>query len=913
MTVTSLIAAKLTPPPLRPGLIARATLSMRLNQAAARVIVVVAPPGFGKTSLLAAWASMRRRPTAWLNLDERDNDPARWMLHLVAAYDRVAAGVADHALAMLQSPTPAAPAVALGALIGELQTLDQIPALVCDDYHVIDNPAVHELVSQLIDQLPATTQVVIAGRSEPPLPLGRLRMRDELLELRVNDLRFGEHEVRALLQGQGLKLNPDDLDALTKRTEGWVGALHLAALTLRESRDSSAQIAALSGDNRYLVDYLAEEVVQRQEADLRAFLLASALPDQVCAGLCVAIGAAADEGSAALMLERIERAGLFLLPLDQERRWFRYHGLFAEFLRNRLLRQAGVSLPEVHRRAADWYAAMHLPDDAVRHLLAGGEIAAAAAMIERHGRELLLRGEVSTVRSWLQALPDTVRRERPALGLITAWAAAVAGHFEQIATALHDVETVLDRYSGDPDLPAEFSTPFTPRNLRSETLAIRATVAGLRREIAPAIALGRQALEALPDDSVIVRGVVQLMFGTAAYQAGDLGTAVPALEAAAQAGEAAALPLIAIFALRQLGEAHSRAGQLHRAHATLERALALGARLYPQREHGPARPIPVAGIVYVPLGMLAYEWNQLERAAQLLAAGMQLGRQGENVEILLMGPIGMAKLRAAQGDPEGARAEIRAALAHARATGVPRLGDWLAAEQARLHVMLGDLGAAAAWNQERRLDPNAPLNYLEEIDYLTLARLLIAQGKLAEAHGLLDRLRTLADAQGRLASQIEIDALSALASRAQSDGKNALHMLAIALEHAAPEGFVRLFIDLGEPMARLLAEFVAAAGPQAGYARRLLEAYNADAAVLPSAAPQPVRRAAVAALTEKPTARELEVLGWITTGLTNEQIAEKLFVGVSTVKKHINNLYAKLEVTTRTQAIRRARELGLIE
>jgi LuxR family maltose regulon positive regulatory protein len=525
------------------------------------------------------------------------------------------------------------------------------------------------------------------------------------------------------------------------------------------------------------------------------------------------------------------------------------------------------------------------------------------------------------VLAWMAALPPALVRARPALGLIEAWAHALAGQFEAVEPPLAAVEATLAVYAGDPDAPAELSAPYTPRNLASEALAVRATVAGLRRETARAIELARRALANLPADSVLVRGVVQLMLGSSAYLAGDFPTAAPALEAAARAGQSGGMPIIAIFALRLLGELQARTGQLHRAARTYEDAIARGAALYPRRDPAAPRPVPVAGAVYAGLAMLRYEWDELEAAEALLRDSIHLGRQGANAEILLLGPIWLAKVQRARGEGAAARAGVAEALAYARATGVPRLAYWLAAEQARLELALGDLAATVAWDQERRLDPADSLSYLEEIDFLTLAQLRIAQGRPAEALRLLARLRGLAEAQGRAASLVEIFALTGLACRAAGDRDGANTAVARALSLAAPEGYLRTFVDLGEPMRLAILDcgFSIAGGDEAlaRYVEKLLAAFPAvQAAASPRRAIAPpihTPKTTIHNLIEPPTPRELEVLGWINEGLSNEQIAGKLVVGVSTVKKHINNLYAKLNVASRTQALKRARELRLIE
>ncbi|HMQ33870.1 MAG TPA: LuxR C-terminal-related transcriptional regulator [Chloroflexaceae bacterium] len=919
------LAAKLTPPPPREGLVPRARLAAWLAaQARARLTLVVAPAGFGKTTLLAQWAAECGAGLAWLALDERDNDPTRFWAYVAAALDTVAPGAGDHARSMLQSPAPPPAEVVIVALLDELERLEREVVLLLDDYHLIAAEAIHAGVAFLVDHLPPGVRVVIAGRGDPPLPLARWRLRGQLAELRVGELRFTPGEVAALAAAAGLSLGPAEAEALASRTEGWAGALALAARSLRDSDDPQARIAAFAGAQRHLYDYLADEVLSRQPAHVQRFLLDTSVLDQLCAELCDALrdeGPAPSVASSQVLLEQLEAQGLFLLPLDEERRWYRYHALFAEFLRERLRREGARRAAALHRRAAGWYARQAMPAEAVAHLLAAGDTEQAAAIVEREGRPLLLRSEVATVLGWLAALPAELVRARPGLCLIEAWAAAIAGHFEAVEAPLAAVEATLAAYAGDPDAPAPFSRPYTPRNLASEALAVRATVAGLRRETARTVELGRSALAALPDDSVLVRAVVALMLGNAAYLQGDLASAAPALEDAARAGQAGGMPIIAIFALRQLAELHARAGQLHRAARTYEDAIARGAALYPRREGAPPRPVPVAGAAYVGLGMLRYEWGELDAAEALLRDGLRLGRQGENVEILLMGPIGLARVQLARGQADAARATMAQAVAYARRTGVPRLADWLGAEQARLDLALGDVASAAAWDQERRLDPAGHLSYLEELDYLALALLRAAQSRGPEALRLLARLRGLAEAQGRGGSLVEIFALTALAARASGDPAGAQAALARALAMAAPEGYLRTFVDLGPPMRELLAARLAGPEPPGDAERasigRLLAAFPSEPNVGAVASKAPVRPAALgpqpSALIEPPTPRELEVLGWIGEGLRNEEIAEQLVVGLATVKKHINNLYAKLEVSSRTQALKRARELGLIE
>ena len=938
--------AKLNPPPLPVAIVDRGRLAVRLAASPdARLLLIVAPAGFGKTILLTSWMADGRWPMAdpsraqssltthhspliaWLSLDLRDADPTRFWVALVAALSRAFPGLGDHAHSMLQSPQPPPIEVVIGALLDDLGTLPDPCLLVLDDYHVITDPAIHAGVSLLIDHLPPLMRLAILSRSDPPLPLGRLRLRGQLVELRAADLRFTLPETAAFLRAHGLSLTPDEVATLADRTEGWPGAIQLAAISIREGGQPRQIIAAFTGSNRHMVDYLAEEVLARQSAERRHFLIATSVLDMLCADLCDALMRAEDSRlradaepqpsalspqPSAAILEELERAGLFLMPLDQERRWYRYHALFAEFLRERLRRDAPQLELRLHQRAADWYAAAGMPAEAVSHLLAAGDDERAADLIEQEGRPLLLRSETATVLGWLRALPEDLARARPGICLIDAWARAVSGQFEAVETPLGHVAQILAACDGDPDTPTVLTAPFTPRNLRSEMLAVRATVAGLRRDAMRTVELACAALAELPTDSVIVRGVVSLMLGSSAYISGDMAAAETALDEAAHAGQVADLPIIAISALRLLGELHARIGQLHRAARTYQSAIDLGARLYPASDPLAGRPVPVAGAAYMGMGLLHYEWNNLDSAEALLTDSLRLGRQGANIEILLMAPIGLARLQQARGDHDAARTTMAAALAFAHTTGVPRLTDWLGAEDARLSLCLGDTAAAAAWDQGRRLQIDAPLSYLEEIDYIALAQLRLAQDRPAEARYLLGRLRSLAAAEGRQGSLIEIDALAALAVAAVGDQPAARTTLLRALALAEPEGYLRSFADMGEPMRALLTDCRLTLAPRADApSRQALASIDRILAVFPVAPIRPPT-VPVAAMIELLSPRELEVLALVAAGLSNQDIADRLIVSISTVKKHINNIYGKLDVISRTQALKRARELGLI-
>jgi LuxR family maltose regulon positive regulatory protein len=928
-----LLATKLALPPARPSLVSRPRLVERLHQGQdGRLTLVVAPPGSGKTTLISAWLKQiadcrlqiadkatapvanRQSPIAWLSLDDADNDPTRFWSYGLAAVERLFPGASDHALSMLRSPQPPPLEVIVGALLNELAEHSPdspSPAvLVLDDYHVIHNQAIHESLAFLLEQMPPGLHIAITSREEPPLPLARLRVRGQLNELRATDLRFTAEESAAFLNGvMGLGLSARDVEALEERTEGWIAALHLAALSLRGRGNVQELIATFTGSHRFLVDYLAEEVLRRQPPEVQTFLLHTALLNRLNGPLCDAL-VQADDGSgsrpSATLLAELERANLFLVPLDDERNWYRYHHLFGEFLRERLRQRDQALLNRLHQRAATWFESQGLVAEAIGHALAGHAPEHAARLIEAVARPMLLRSEVATVLGWLRALPPATVQTQAELALIWAWALTVAGQVDEVEGHLREAEAAL------------LATP-APQ-LQGEIVAVRATVAGLRRDIPVAIVLARQALEQLPAENVQIRSVVALMLGTSTYLSGDMAAAAVAFHETVRASQASDNIIIYMFAQRQLGELQMRQGRLQQAARTFQQALDFAAARYPQRE-GRSRPIPVAGTAYVGMGLLFYEWNRLDEAARYLGDGIELGQQGENVEILLMGPIGLAHTQLALGQVPQAETTMTRAVELARKTGVPRLIDWLHAEQARLWLMQNRVAEAAAWaqspnNQGFNYSFADEPDYLREIDYMVLAQVALAQGRAADALPLLEKLARSAEAQGRQGSVIEVLALQALALHGAGHGSEALATLERSLSLAEPEGYLRTLVDMGPAMADLLRLARPREARLRQYVARLLAAMpGQEETHQPQVAEVPRRNAATPApepLLEPLSEREIEVLQLVAAGLSNQEIADKLIVGLSTVKKHINNAYAKMDVKSRTQAIVRMRELGLL-
>jgi len=908
-----LLATKLHVPQVRRGFVARPRLADRLTQAhGGQLTLVCAPAGFGKTALLADWARRSQRPVAWLSLDEGDNDPARFWRHATAALDRVRPVDADRVAALLQGLRPSSFEAVVTALVNELVGVAEEVVLVLDDYHLIQAAPVHTSVGFLLEHLPAQVRLVVASRADPPLPLARLRARGQLVELRERDLRFTPQEAAELLrEAVGADLPEAPVAVLADRTEGWVAGLQLAALSLQGRTDIAAFVAGFSGSHRYVLDYLTEEVLARQPDHLVRFLLETSVLERLSGGLCDAVTGRADSQR---LLEQAERANLFLVPLDEVRGWWRYHHLFADLLRARLQQHHSDRVPALHRAAATWSEEHGLADEAVRHALAAGEAVWAARLIERHFDALLGRSEDATLRRWLQALPAELVRTRPRLCLAQAVAAVTAVRPEAAASLLDDAERALANRGDQREEPFEPSVGRAASvlaNLPAGIALARAVLARMHGNAEQTTAFSRQALAQLGEGERMLRSLVDYYLAVAEWLRGRVVEAEQAL--AGQAAEQRAA------GARYFAQLYHDLGQVQRARGRLGAALGTYRQLL-EVAAAPGQPaLPAAGIARVGMAEVLYERGELDAALDHATQGVALSRQLGWTLPLAAGLAILAWIRHAKGDRAGVVAAMREAQRVERpaAAIVGRL-DPLPAVRARLALAQGEVAEAAGWVQQRGVGADDEPSYPREREYLVLVRVLLAQQAPERALGLLERLHALAAAQGRTGSVIEARALQALALDASGDRAGALGALAEALTLAAPEGYLRVFADEGPPMAALLHQLlagrrqqqVAAAGaiPQA-YLARLADAF--EQAGLPVRAPAG-RGVVVAGLVEPLTAREVEVLGLLAAGAPNRAIAEQLVVTQETVKKHLSHLFDKLGVANRTQAVARARQLGLL-
>ena len=782
-----LLATKLYVPASRPDLVPRPRLADRLDEGLARGLVLVcAPAGYGKTVLLADWARRGGHPAGWLSLDAGDNDPARFWRHAVAALDRARPGLGERVAPLLGPSAPSSFQALVTALINELAAEPDAEEmlLVLDDYHVINTQAVHESLAFLLEHRPPGIWVVLASRSDPPLPLARLRARGQLGEVRAADLRFTPEEAAVLLQHVAAALPDASVAALAARTEGWAAGLQLAALSLRGQDDVAGFVAAFTGSHRYILDYLAEEVLERQGEQLRTFLLETSVLERLSGALCDAVTGRA--GSQAL-LDQVERAGLFLMPLDEVRGWWRYHHLFADLLRARLQAEQPGRVPHLHRNAAAWYEEHGLADDAIRHAMAAAEKAWAARLIEQHFDEAYsLRGEAATIQRWLSALPADLVRRRPRLLLAQAQLAAAAGRVEAVEPLLEVAERSSAGLADEAFEPTAGRAGSLLVNIPALIAVHRSYLAMLRGDAEATAAFASRALAKLGEGERMLEYLARFNLAIAEWLRGRLAEAERVFVSSIAGW--ADKPTITAWGRHILGQVQRARGRLDAVVLSCQQALE--SITMPGR-----RPPPAAGPAYVDLGEVAYQRNELDTALRQVTEGIALCLPLAYTPPLAAGLVTLAWIRQATGDPAGALEAIGEAAQ--AAPGPARLLNPVPAHRARLLLAQGDLAAAARWTKEQGLAAEDGPDYPREPGHLVLARLLLAQDRPSQALALLDRLYAAAAAQHRTGSLIEAGALRALALAASGDEADAVAALAETLVLACPQGYVRVFADEG--------------------------------------------------------------------------------------------------------------------
>jgi LuxR family maltose regulon positive regulatory protein len=906
---TPILATKLYIPQPRPNVVSRPRLIERLNEGLHRKLTLIsAPAGFGKTTLVSTWLNGSHQPAAWLSLEEGDNDPARFLAYLIAALQTIAAHIGEEVLSALQSSQPPPPEWILTTLLNDIAAISDPFVLALDDYHVIEAKAVDQALTYIVEHLPPQMHLVIATREDPHLPLVRLRARGQLTELRAADLRFTPSEAAAFFnQVMGLSLSETDIARLSDRTEGWIAGLQLAALSMQGLQEVAGFIRAFAGDHRYIMDYLVEEVLQRQPKSVRSFLLQTSILDRLSGPLCDAV-TGQEEGNARLLA--LERGNFFVVALDDQRQWYRYHHLFAEVLSAHLKAEQPEQVATLHRRASEWYQQHGWAADAIRQALAAEDFERAADLIELAVPELHRSKQEATLLGWLMALPDELIRFRPVLSVGYAWALLASSELEGVEARLLDAERWLDTSERASVASAE-ACPEQSRRMvvadKEEFRRLPASIAVYRAAHAQALGdvpntvkYARRVLDLLPEEDLLGRGAATALLGLASWTSGDLEAAHQAFADGMANVQMAGNLADAISGTIALADIRIAQGRLHEAMRTYERSLQLAA------EQGEPAPRGTADL-YAGMSELHREYNDLHAATQHLLRSKELGEHNGLPQNRSRWYVALARIREAQGDLDGALDLLHEAERLYVRDFFPNVRP-VAALVARVWVAQGRLGEALGWAREQGLSVEDDLSYLHEFEHITLARVLLARYKsdradrsILEAMGLLERLLKAAEEGERTGSVIEILVLQALAYQAQGDISAALAPLQQALTLAEPEGYVRMFVDEGPPMAVLLEE-AAKHGIAPNYVSQLLRAFGK------AEDRRPVKQGLIEPLSE----RELEVLRLLTTDLNGPEIARELVVSLNTMHTHTKNIYSKLGVNNRRAAVRRAEELDLL-
>jgi len=878
-----LLVAKLHPPRRRRTLVARPRLhDLATRTANPALTLVSAPAGFGKTTFVADWFA-GERTTAWLSLDPRDDDPERFWTYVLAALATVTPDLNSDTAALLQGRRAPLETV-VATLINDLETASQDVVLVLDDYHVINAPEIHDSVAFLLEHLPPQISLVIATRADPPLPLASLRADGNLLEVRASDLRFTVDEAAAYLNGpMDLALTPADVDVLEARTEGWIAALQLAALSMQGRTNPSSFINEFAGDDRFILDYLADEVLERQAPRIRDFLLDTSLLSRLTGPLCAAV---TGQNDARATLEELDRSNLFLVPLDDRRTWYRYHHLFGDVVRARLLDEHPDRVAELHRRASDWYASNGEPHEAIVHALAGGDPSRAAELIELAAPAMQRARQESQLRSWLEALPADLYDDRPVLAMTLVGARMATGDTADLDPLLE----VIDSWLGCAEAPTVFDEAAYGR-LPTIAAVHRAALALLAGDIDGAIGHAERVLELVGADEHLQRGAAAGLLGLAYWSRGDLDDgreryieSIACFETGAYISDLMGCSII-------LADIQLTQGRLHDAQRTFEAAL----------RHTADNPgLRGAADMHVGLSLLAIEHNDLDIAADHLRASAELGEHMGLPQHPYRWRVATARLHQAQGDLDRALELLTEAEARYDTDFSPSVRP-VTAMKARIEVELGDLDAGARWAHAHGLSVDDELSYVREFEHLTLARVFLARGSataVEQATWLLRRLLTAADDGHRAGSTIEILIVLALAQHSAGDNAGAAASLTEAVARAELEGYVRSFLDADPTVTDLLR---ALGGTSDGYAARILGSGRS---------PQLRHRSRTADLDEL-SDRELDVLRLLRTDLSGPDVARELHVSLNTLRTHTKHIYRKLRATNRREAVTRAAELGL--
>ncbi len=881
---TPLLATKLNIPELRPDLMPRPHLLDMLNEGLNRKLTLVAAPaGYGKTTLVSQWARQIDASVAWISLDKNDNDLARFLAYFFAALKTAIPEFPLGGLPAGPAQRPPATEQLLAPLLNELMSLESALVVVLDDFHLIDLDPIHRTLTFLLDYCPQPVHLLIATRVDPPMPVARLRAKGELLELREADLRFTPEELKEFLtQLMGLKLSTDQINKLASRTEGWVTGLQLAAISMRGREDVAGFIEAFSGSHEYIVDYLTDEVLIALSEDLQSFLLQTSILDRLTGPLCEAV-TGQDGGQATL--EQLREAHLFVMPLDDQRTWYRYHRLFADHLQKRLREGQPHLVAGLHRTASRWFEQNGLFAEAIEHALGAQDFERAAALIDQIAEQTIIRSEFVLFLRWAEALPEPVVKARPMLGIAQAMSLLMTGRpVSEVESVVNSLVCETDAHQGGKSV-------------------VQATIAVVTGHLSEAYDLAQEAVNRLPIEEHSLREVAHWIIVYSGALESKPSEGIRDLEKVIQHSEVSGNVMLATAASHEIARLHTFQGQLRRAKKTFEQALDLA-------RDDLGKPLPIAGEGLVGLGDLLREQNYLEQAEQTLLKGIALSSRGRSAT-LYRGFLSLAKLRLAKGEQYGAIDNIREAKKQAAFKFDQLI---VAAAEASARLGLGDIEPAEQWLSERGWgdrtstpleSDNAIDRHMRKYEHLLQVRLLLARDQTEQALASLKALQRQMELQERIDIIIEIEILKALGYQTQDNLTEALAALETALSLASPGGYVRIFVDQGEPMRQLLLE-AAARGTKPAYCGQLLAAYAAHKSDETGPA-----HPAQTDMAEPLSARELQVLRLLTSALTSTEIGHELFISANTVRFHIKNIYSKLDVHRRSEAVARAKALGL--
>ncbi|MBI1294666.1 hypothetical protein GC175_06870 [bacterium] len=911
MPMETLLQTKLYAPHRRSAdYVTRQRLIDRLDAAqSAKVTLIAAPAGFGKTTLITDWLTQRGRQAAWLSLDHGDNEPVVFWRYLIAALQTYSPELGEEIAQLLQTPQPPALQPLLARLINEIVSCSAQFLLVLDDYHTVAHPEIDDSLLFFIEHMPPNFHLILTSRVDPNLPLARLRVRRELVEIRTDDLRFSPAEAAVFLaQESGIDIPVEVVTALEARTEGWIAGLQMAALSLQNTDDPASFVDAFGGSHRYVMDYLTDEVLERQPADVHSFLLHTSILDRFCADLCDAVlaGEPALTGQSRRLLAHLDRANLFLIALDDEGRWYRYHHLFADLLRRRLYQHPRVDVADLHRSAARWHATQGHTDEAIHHFLAGADSESAADLVQAQGESMLFRGEIKKLWSWVSALPQPSFTTRPLLALFASW----IHYFRQEPQAAVPMLDLVDNYVADTAL-----SDAEQRRLMGQVTVMRGWVAQTQGEVGAAIAILRRALDLLPLDEANYRGLASFFLGWLLLDNGEIDAGVEYTETAAQLSRRAGNYNAYMGTQSILSEVENQRGYAYAARLRLQDAL------HWLRQHK-LEQLPLAGELHLGLGDLLYQSNQLDEAvARYDAARTIVLSYFLNTRLVLRMHLAFAHHHIRQGNMAAAAAEL--ASIESKSAGHPSSAevDPVLREMAVLSLHLGNMDHA------RRLlgvssEPSAPLNTPDTLLQLLMARLWFMEGqmqrrpdRLAAATQLLETALATNQAQGRNRRVAQIAILLARLFAAQAEDTASHAALATALAAVPVDDYIGLFLDEGDALRPLLAQLAADAHYRHvhGAAQRLLRHFGRDE-LEASAAPQVAAEDEPSQLfpAEPLTDRELETLRLLASDLSTEEIAEHLVVAVSTVRSYTKRIYAKLDVHSRIEALHKARLFGVL-